>query len=185
MTKLTRLAVAVDRVNDLAGRGVSWLVIALVILQFAIVIARYVFAIGSPAAQEAVWYMYGLVFMIGAGHVLLHDGHVRLDLFYRGAGRRTQALVDLGGASVLLVPLCVAIVVYATPYVARSWLVFEGSNEPGGLPLVFLYKTVLPVFAVLLGAQGASMAIRAGLFLSGRVPDYGARDGAPRRAAGA
>lgn len=177
MEQLTRLARAIDRVNDLTGRGVAWLLIALVLLQFAIVVARYVFSVGVPAAQEAVWYMHGLVFMIGAGHVLLHDGHVRLDLFYRDAPARVRALVDLIGASVLLVPFCAAIFAFAAPYVIQSWSVLEGSSEPGGLPLVFLYKTILLVFALLLGTQGASMAIRAALFLGGWTRNYGAAAG--------
>ena len=168
MTLLARLADAIDRVNDRAGRGVAWLLIAMVLVQFTVVILRYVFAIGSAAAQEAIWAMHGVVFLIGAGYTLLRDGHVRVDVFYREASARFRAIVDLAGAVLFLVPVCAVILWLSLPYAARSWAVLEGSTEAGGLPLVFAYKTVICVFAILLGLQGVSMAIRSSLRLAGR-----------------
>lgn len=178
MTLLSRFADVIDRVNDRAGHGVAWLVIIMVLVQFAVVILRYVFAVGSAAAQEAIWVLHGVVFMIGAGYTLRHDGHVRVDVFYRDASPRMRAVVDLAGALVLLVPTCVLILWLSLPYVARSWAVLEGSVETGGLPLVFAYKTVILVFAVLLGLQGLSMAARGALKIAG--PD-GRAGGTPRR----
>lgn len=175
-----RIADAIDRLNDRAGRFVSWALVVMVLVQFAIVVARHVFATGSSAAQEAVWYLNGILFMVGGGYTLLHDGHVRLDLFYRDAAPRTQALVDLAGAIVLLIPFCAAVALLSWPYVVQSWAVLESSTEAGGLPAVFLLKTVLLVFAALLGLQGASMAIRAWAVLTGRADAGGRRD----RAAG-
>src|SRR5690606_36672097 len=107
---------------------------------------------------EAIWVLHRVVFMIGAGYTVRHNDHVRIDLFYREASPRMRAVVDLAGALVFLVPTCVLILWLSVPYVARSWAVLEGSVETGGLPLVFVYKTVILVFAVLLGLQGLSMA---------------------------
>lgn len=174
MIQLARLADAIDRLNDRAGRGAAWLLIAMVLVQFAVVILRYVFAIGFAAAQEAIWMMHGVVFMICAGYTLLHEGHVRVDVFYREASGRTRALVDLAGAVLFLVPFCVMVLVLSVPYAARSWAVLEGSVETGGLPLVFAYKTVICVFALLLGLQGLSLAIRSAAVLRRDTPRAGA-----------
>jgi TRAP-type mannitol/chloroaromatic compound transport system permease small subunit len=89
-------------------------------------------------------------------------------VFYREASARFRAVVDLAGAVLFLVPVCVMVLWLSVPYAARSWAVLEGSTETGGLPFVFAYKTVICVFAVLLGLQGLSMAIKSALLLAGR-----------------
>lgn len=168
-----RLCRYIDTANEMIGRGVSWLTLAMVLVAFAVVVQRYVFGVGSIMMQEAVTYMHGLVFMIGAGYTLLHDGHVRVDVFYREASPRYKAWVDLLGGVVFLLPVCAAIIVHSWGYVADSWAVSEGSKETSGLPGIFLLKTVIPVFAVLIGLQGISMIVKAGLILSGRLPPTG------------
>lgn len=180
MNRLARIADVIDRVNDRAGRAVAWLLLAMVLVQFAVVVLRYVFAIGFVPAREAIWYMNGIVFMLGAGYTLLHDGHVRVDVFYREASPRTRAMVDLAGAILFLVPLCIATVWLSWPYVTSSWRVLEGSTEYSGLPLIFLLKTVIWVFALLLGLQGVAMAIRAGLALAEPSVSDGAGGGKAR-----
>jgi TRAP-type mannitol/chloroaromatic compound transport system permease small subunit len=92
---------------------------------------------------------------------------VRVDIFYADASRRARAAVDLLGAIVLLLPFCCVLAWFALPYVGRAWAILERSREASGLPLVFLLKTLIPVFAILLGLQGIAQAIRAGLALAG------------------
>src|SRR4029077_20075317 len=96
------------------------------------------------------------------------DGHVRVDIFYAGASPRTKAFVDLLGALLLLLPFVTVIAWFAIPYVARSWTILERSRETSGLPFVYLLKTLIPLFAFLLGLQGMSQAIRAALVLKER-----------------
>jgi TRAP-type mannitol/chloroaromatic compound transport system permease small subunit len=91
---------------------------------------------------------------------------VRVDIFYAEASPRSRAVVDLLGAIVLLLPFCCVLAWFALPYVGRSWAILERSREASGLPLVFLLKTLIPVFAVLLGLQGIAQAIRAALVLT-------------------
>ena len=79
----------------------------------------------------------------------------------RSSNPRGKAMVDLLGALLLLIPFAGAILYFSLPYVARSWSMFEGSRETSGLPLVFLLKTLIPVFAAMLILQGLSQAIRA------------------------
>lgn len=170
MSVLFRISRAIDAVNGLLGRAIAWLVLVMALLQFVIVIMRYVFGVGSLALSESVVYMHGLLFTVAAAYTLLVDKHVRVDIFYRDASPRRQALVNLLGTVFFLIPMCILILYVAYPYVARSWGVLEGSRETSGLPGVFLFKTVILVFAGMLIAQGISMVIRAGAALSGREP---------------
>jgi len=105
--------------------------------------------------------------MAAAAWTLQQGGHVRVDIFYADATPRTRALVDLCGALVLLLPFVVVLGAFSLPYVARSWAILERSREASGLPLVFLLKTLIPAFAVLLGLQGLAQAARAWLTLTG------------------
>ena len=107
----------IDRTNDLVGRGLAWLSIAMVSVQFIVVIMRYVFGVSWLMMQESIIYMHGILFMIAAGYTLLHDGHVRVDIFYRDASERTKALVDMLGSALLLLPVVGVIFIGALPYV--------------------------------------------------------------------
>ena len=167
MTLLLRLARAIDRLNEALGRTVAWLALILVLLQFVIVVMRYVFGLGSVKMQESIVYMHAMLFMLAAGYTLLHDGHVRCDIFYSTAAPRTKALVDLFGVLVFLLPTCALIAWVAWPYVAASWAVREGSPEGSlGIPAVFLLKTVILVFAGLVTLQGLALAIHSLLVLA-------------------
>jgi len=168
MTSLLRLARMTDRFNDWLGRSIAWLALAMVLVQFVVVVMRYVFGLGSVKLQESIVYLHAIVFMVGAGYTLLHNGHVRCDIFYAAATPRTKAWVDLLGVAVFLLPTCALIAWVAWPYVGAAWAVREGSPEGSlGLPAVFLLKTVILVFAGLLALQGVAMAIHAALQLAG------------------
>ncbi len=163
------LAVAVrviDRVNDVIGRVMAWLCLAMVLTTCAVVVLRYAFAVGFVWLQESYVWMHALVFMVGAGYTLLHDGHVRVDVFYRGAGPRFRAWVDLVGSLVLLLPVVVVVAYVSYPYVADSWTRLETSREAGGLPGLFLLKSVILLFCLLVGLQGLALAGRSLLVLT-------------------
>jgi TRAP-type mannitol/chloroaromatic compound transport system permease small subunit len=108
--------------------------------------------------------------MAAAAWTLQRGGHVRVDIFYAGASPRTRAIVDLLGALVLLLPFVGVLAWFSLPYVARSWAILERSRESSGLPLVFLLKTLIPAFALLLGLQGIAQAARAWLVLAAGTP---------------
>jgi TRAP-type mannitol/chloroaromatic compound transport system permease small subunit len=158
----------IDQLNEIIGRGIAWLTLAMVIIGFVVVVLRYVFSIGFVWLQESYVWLHGITFMVGAGYTLLHDGHVRVDIFYRTASIRKKALVDLFGSLVLLLPVLVLVWVQAWPYVLDSWARFEESREAGGLPGLFLLKSVILVFCVTMGLQGLSLAGRSLLILVGR-----------------
>ncbi|HSM20299.1 MAG TPA: TRAP transporter small permease subunit, partial [Hyphomicrobiales bacterium] len=114
-----------------------------------------------------------------AGFTLMHDGHVRIDLFYASAAPRSRALVDLFGSLFLLIPICVLTFVLSWGYVTNSWRILEGSTEVSGLPFIFLLKTMIWVFAVLVGLQGVALVARALRYLSGETDAYSASADGP------
>jgi TRAP-type mannitol/chloroaromatic compound transport system permease small subunit len=158
---MTALADRIDRLVSGIGRIAAWLILVVVLLQFALVVARYLFGLGSIWLSETVIYGHAAVFMLAAAWTLQAEGHVRVDIFYAEASKRTKALVDLIGGVLLLLPFMLVLLWLSVPYAARSWAILERSQEASGLPLVYLLKTLIPVFAVLMALQGVSQAIRA------------------------
>jgi TRAP-type mannitol/chloroaromatic compound transport system permease small subunit len=158
---MQRILMLLDDLSEWTGRAVAWLTLAMVLVTFAVVVARYVFDLGSVALQESVTYMHAVVFLLGAAYTLRHDRHVRVDIFYQRASVRGRAWVDLLGVILLLVPSCGFILLVSLDYVGASWSMFEGSRDVGGLPLVYFLKTLIPLTAVALLLQGLVMAAKA------------------------
>nr|WP_241737504.1 TRAP transporter small permease subunit [Neptunicella marina] len=129
-------------------------------LTLLIVILRYGFNLGWIALQESVMYLHACVFMLGAAYTLKVDQHVRVDVFYRHFDIRKKALVNVLGGIFLLLPVNVFIAVVSWGYVASSWELLEDSPQAGGLPLVFLLKTLILLFAFFLTLQGVAEIVR-------------------------
>jgi TRAP-type mannitol/chloroaromatic compound transport system permease small subunit len=168
--RLLGLADAIDRLTTAIGRTVAWASLFVVLVQFAVVLMRYVVGVGSLWVQESVIYAHAALLMLAVAWTLREGGHVRVDIFYADASPRTKAIIDLIGALCLLLPFTITLGVLSIPYVARSWSILERSRETSGLPIVFLLKTLIPLFALLLGLQGVSQAIRAGAVLFRALP---------------
>ena len=132
---------------------------------------RYGLGAGAAKLTESILYAHATLFMLAAAWTLREGRHVRVDIFYADASPRRKALVDLFGSLLLLIPFALSLLVLSLPYVARSWAILERSRETSGLPLVYLLKTLIPVFALLLLLQGAAQAIRATYALSTRAGD--------------
>lgn len=163
---IARIADAIDRTTAAIGRIAVWCSLYIVAAEFAVVVLRYALGIGSIRLQESVLYAHAGLFLLAAAWTLQQGGHVRVDIFYAQARPQTRALVDLFGAVVFLLPFAAALFVLTLPYVERSWLIFEGSPQPSGLPFVYLLKTVILIFAVLIGLQGVAQGFRSALTLS-------------------
>ena len=142
------------------GKLVAWLAVLMVIVQFGIVTISYVFAIGSIWYQESVVYMHATLFLLAAAYTLIEDGHVRVDVFFRAASENRKALTDLLGHLAFLIPVMTLILWVAYPYVSRSWMFFEGSKETSGIHAVYLLKSLILIFAVMLALQAFSGIIR-------------------------
>mgnify|MGYP000070410874 CR=1 FL=1 len=151
---LIKLIALLDQMTDRLGRIIAWLTLLMVLLTFLIVVLRYGFNIGWIAMQESVLYFHGMVFMLGAGYTLQADGHVRVDIFYQRFSPRKKAWVNLLGGLFLLLPVCLFIGFICLDYVQTSWQIMEASAEAGGLPLVYLNKSLLLLLPVTLALQG-------------------------------
>lgn len=167
---LARLCSGIDALNDRIGRGVAWLALAMVLVQFVVVLLRYIFGVGSIYLQEMIVYLHGIMFMVGAGYALLYDEHVRVDVFYREASARWKAKVDLAGVILFLLPVCTLITIYSWPYVTKAWAAGEGSIEASGIQAVYLLKTVILFFTALVALQGVALGLRSILRLAGVTP---------------
>jgi len=119
-----------------------------------VVVLRRLFEVGSIPLQESVMYMHGLVLLLGIPYTLQADGHVRVDIFYSRMNAQQQRWVNLIGHCLFLLPVVGYIFFYSLAYVSASWAVLEGSSEVGGLPAIFLLKTLIPLTALMLFLQG-------------------------------
>jgi TRAP-type mannitol/chloroaromatic compound transport system permease small subunit len=167
---LTASADRIDRLIAAIGRAVMWLSLFLVLMQFAVVVMRYAFGVGSIWLSESLIYGHAALFLLAAAWTLQQNGHVRVDVFYSQLSARGKAIIDLLGALLLLLPFMAVIIFFALPYAARSWSILERSPETSGLPFVYLLKSLIPLFALLMGLQGFSQAMRAGLLLTTARP---------------
>lgn len=157
----------IDRFNERVGKAFSWCSVGMVFFTFVVVILRYFFGIGFTWLQEISIYLHAMLFMGAGGYTLLRDGHVRVDIFYRPMSARAKAWVDFLGSLLLLLPTVLVIFFQSWPYVADSWRVLEGSLDSGGIPALFLLKTMIFVYCGTLLLQGVSLAVKSWLVIRG------------------
>ncbi len=157
---LLKTADYIDAFNERVGRIVAWLTFSMVGTTFLVVVLRYGFDTGWIAMQESVTYMHAVVFMAGAAYTFKHDGHVRVDIFYRKLTPLAQHWINLFGALLLLLPVSGYILFASWDYVYTSWKLVESSREAGGLPLVFMLKSCILLLPALLILQGIAQLCR-------------------------
>lgn len=167
METLKRIADVIDAINERVGRGVSWVTAGLVLVVFGDVVMRYVFNISFVFTQELEWHLFGFIFLIGAGYTLLHEGHVRVDILYQRFKPKTKAWVNLFGCLIFLFPGVIMIFTTSLDFVHSAISVWEGSPDPGGIPLRFIIKSCIPAGMVLLFFQGISLFIHSLLIIKG------------------
>jgi TRAP-type mannitol/chloroaromatic compound transport system permease small subunit len=137
----------------------------MVLITVLVVVLRYGFNIGFIWMQESVRFMYAAVFLLCGGYTLLKDKHVRVDVLYFNLSTKNKAIIDLLGSIFLLLPVCFVIFYYSWSYVINSWEQMEGSIEERGLHLVFLMKTFIWAFAILVSLQSISIIINSCIIL--------------------
>ena len=177
MHALTSVARAIDALNEHIGRFVAWFALIMVLMQFTVVLLRYVFGLGFIPMQESILFMHSMLFLLAAGYTLLHDGHVRVDIFYGSATPRTKALLNFIGVLIFLWPLCTIMIWKSWIFVSAAVRVFEGSPEGTFMPFWAL-KTLLLAFPILLALQGFSLAVNSLFVFTGlKRPDAPVPDG--------
>lgn len=168
MRSIALFVTAVGRINTFVGRTFAWLVPVAVLICFAVVVQRYVLSATQLWLQDLYVWLNGAMFMAVAGYTLLIDSHVRVDILYRPATVRRKAIMDLVGVLLFLLPFCAVVWLWGFEYVGRAWMLREGSANPGGMPGLYVLKSFILVFVVLVGLQGIAMALRSVLVLAGR-----------------
>lgn len=161
----------IDRFSDLCGRVLQWLTLGMVAIGAFNAIARYLdkytgLGLSSNTWLELQWYLFSIVFLLGAAYTLRHDAHVRVDVVYERLSKRGQAWINLLGAGFFLVPFCVLVMYMSWDFVINSWATWEQSSDPGGLAR-YPIKTVIPIALVLVLVQGGAMIIRSVAVLRG------------------
>ncbi|MFX0546516.1 TRAP transporter small permease subunit [Roseovarius sp. S1116L3] len=168
MRFIARVAALICWINWLVGQVFAWLSLGIVLVCFTVVVQRYVFAISYVWMQDLYIWLSGAMFTAVAGFALMRDDHVRVDIFYRPASVRKRATVDLIGALIFLLPFTGVVYVYSMPFVQRAWSYTEASANVGGMPGLYILKSFIIAFAVLLALQGIAMICRSILVLGGR-----------------
>lgn len=168
MGGLLSLARLIDALNERVGRAAMWLVLAATLISSGNAVMRYGFDRSSNAWLEIQWYLFALIFLLGAGYTLKHNGHVRIDILYGRFSPRLQAWVDLVGGLLFLLPLCGLMIWMGWDGFAASWAVNETSPDAGGLSR-WPIKLAIPLGFALLWLQGVAEVIKRAAFLSGHA----------------
>lgn len=166
MQVLATIVRAIGALNRAVGLALSWLSLATVLVCFAVVVQRYFLHTTQLWLQDLYVWLSGAMFTGVAGFALLRDEHVRVDILYRPWPPKKKAIADLFGVVVFLLPFVIVVGTYGYTFVARSWRLYEGSANIGGMPGLFILKSFILVFCVLVGLQGIAMAARAILVLN-------------------
>jgi TRAP-type mannitol/chloroaromatic compound transport system permease small subunit len=162
MVRLIDPVIAVlEAVTRFFGRIVSWLVLYMVVATFANVVLRYMYGFSSVRMVETVSYSFAIVMATTVGYTFLHNEHVRIDILYRRFSARGRAVIDILGSVFLLGPLLWIVWTRGTPFVERAWRLREGSSDLAGWPYLYVLKTVILVFVVVLAIQGLAFVLRA------------------------
>jgi TRAP-type mannitol/chloroaromatic compound transport system permease small subunit len=150
----------IDALSTRVGRLISWLTLVMVLVGAFNALARYLgkfteLQLSSNAYLELQWYLFSMVFLLGASHTLQRDQHVRVDVLYGSFSKRSKAWLDLLGGTFFLIPFCIFGLIVCWPMVSNSWTMGdtwlgEGSPDPGGLPRAPIKTMMLVCFGLLL-----------------------------------
>ena len=165
---IAKAVAGIDSFTERLGRFLSWFNLLLVGSVFTVVILRYWFNSGSIALQEAGMYFHALIFLGASSYCLKNGGHVRVDVLYNRMTEKQKALVNSLGTLFLLIPVCLFIGLMSWEYVAQSWKIQEVSQEAGGLPFIYLLKSLILFFVGTMILQGVAEFFRALILLMGK-----------------
>lgn len=169
MSALENFVRLIDSMNEHIGRFVSWFTLVTVIICFVVVVLRYAFGVGILWLQELYVWSHAIVFMVGAGYTMLHGGHVRVDIFYDRLDVRKKAWTNIFGTIVFLLPWLAVVTYYGFGFFEASYRVDESSPQGGGMPALYVLKSMILVFCFLVGLQGLALIGRSILILKGHA----------------
>ncbi len=172
----------VDALNERVGTVVSWFTTLLVLTVCLDVFTRYFLRRSSVAVQELEWHFFAVIFLLASAWALKHNKHVRVDVLYMNFKPRNQALVNLIGSLLFLLPFAVIAIWSSQNFVLNSFRIGEVSPDPGGLPARYILKAMIPIGFSLILLQGLALAARSfDRFIHGGEDPTGEPDESPPR----
>ena len=157
---MKQFQILIDKLTDNIANGLLYILIALILLVFSTVFFRYVFNMSYIIVQEIIMYLHALIFMFGISYALKENSHVKIDVLYNTLNKRTQRVISIAGLVSFILPTALFVIYISIDMVTQSWVIFEGSSEAGGLNLVFILKSLIPISGVLIFLQGISELIK-------------------------
>lgn len=157
---MKQFQILIDKLTDNIANGLLYILIALILLVFSTVFFRYVFNMSYIIIQEIIMYLHALIFMFGISYALKENSHVKIDVLYNTLNKRTQRVISIAGLVSFILPTALFIIYISIDMVTQSWMILEGSSEAGGLNLVFILKSLIPISGVLIFLQGISELIK-------------------------
>ena len=150
----------IDKLTDNIASGLLYILIALILLVFSTVFFRYVFNMSYIIVQEIIMYLHALIFMFGISYALKENSHVKIDVLYNTLNKKAQRVISIAGLVSFILPTALFIIYISIDMTTQSWVILEGSSEAGGLNLVFILKSLIPISGVLIFLQGISELIK-------------------------
>ena len=157
---MKQFQILIDKLTDNIAKGLLYILIALILLVFSTVFFRYVFNMSYIIIQEIIMYLHALIFMFGISYALKENSHVKIDVLYNTLNKRIQRVISIAGLVSFILPTALFIIYISIDMVTQSWVILEGSSEAGGLNLVFILKSLIPISGVLIFLQGISELIK-------------------------
>lgn len=157
---LHAVADRIDQASERIGRVVSWLTLATVVICFLTVYLRYALHIGHIWLQEMYIWTHVAAITMGAGFVWSRGGFVRVDILHAKFTDRGRAWVNLLGTIFLMLPFLCAMAATGWGFFHTSWMMNESSQQETGLPALWLLKSGLLIFVMVVGVQGIGVAAR-------------------------
>ena len=157
---MKQFQILIDKLTDNITNGLLYILIVLIVLVFSTVFFRYVFNMSYIIIQEIIMYLHALIFMFGISYALKENSHVKIDVLYNSLNKRAQRVISIAGLVSFILPTALFIIYISIDMVTQSWMILEGSSEAGGLDLVFILKSLIPISGVLIFLQGISELIK-------------------------
>ena len=157
---MKQFQILIDKLTDNIANGLLYILIVLIVLVFSTVFFRYVFNMSYIIIQEIIMYLHALIFMFGISYALKENSHVKIDVLYNTLNKRTQRVISIAGLVSFILPTALFIIYISIDMVTQSWMILEGSSEAGGLDLVFILKSLIPISGILIFLQGISELIK-------------------------
>lgn len=156
MKQIRAIINAIDTLSEFTGKVIIWLVVLLTAVIGYEIFSRYILNAPTKWAFDLSYMIGGTFFLMGEAWTLKKKQHVRIDIFYNRFSPRKRACLDIFFYLIFFFPLWAGILYFLIPYVQFSWEVGERSMQGYWQPIIYPFKTVMPIGVALLLLQGVA-----------------------------